>query len=196
MHGSYKHTSQHWNAADTKRSFWATTLEGLLIHICFFFKVMQIFCAAAVRVVNANKTLFLFQRMTDKCFKKCIGKPGSTLDNSEQVCTGWVASVMPCCPEQRSDHVLRKEGITKVLQGSKAYLTGAFEWGKRKNIRCCWGTASSCRIIYQVYRRIRWTNMYPLLSLHQCLVSRLELIWVGLSLCRNAPCMHIYIYIY
>lgn len=24
--------------------------------------------------------------MTDKCFKKCIGKPGGTLDNSEQVC--------------------------------------------------------------------------------------------------------------
>lgn len=23
--------------------------------------------------------------MTDKCFKKCVGKPGSTLDNSEQV---------------------------------------------------------------------------------------------------------------
>lgn len=30
---------------------------------------------------------FVFQRMTDKCFKKCIGKPGSSLDNSEQVCT-------------------------------------------------------------------------------------------------------------
>lgn len=27
----------------------------------------------------------MFQRMTDKCFKKCIGKPGSSLDNSEQV---------------------------------------------------------------------------------------------------------------
>lgn len=31
--------------------------------------------------------IFVFQRMTDKCFKKCIGKPGSSLDNSEQVCT-------------------------------------------------------------------------------------------------------------
>lgn len=31
--------------------------------------------------------VFVFQRMTDKCFKKCIGKPGSSLDNSEQVCT-------------------------------------------------------------------------------------------------------------
>lgn len=29
----------------------------------------------------------VFQRMTDKCFKKCIGKPGSSLDNSEQVHT-------------------------------------------------------------------------------------------------------------
>ena len=27
----------------------------------------------------------VLQRMTDKCFKKCIGKPGSNLDNSEQV---------------------------------------------------------------------------------------------------------------
>lgn len=25
------------------------------------------------------------QRMTDKCFRKCIGKPGGSLDNSEQV---------------------------------------------------------------------------------------------------------------
>uniref|UniRef100_A0A8C0QR53 Mitochondrial import inner membrane translocase subunit n=2 Tax=Chelonoidis abingdonii TaxID=106734 RepID=A0A8C0QR53_CHEAB len=26
------------------------------------------------------------QRMTDKCFRKCVGKPGSSLDNSEQKC--------------------------------------------------------------------------------------------------------------
>ncbi|XP_010154510.1 PREDICTED: mitochondrial import inner membrane translocase subunit Tim13, partial [Eurypyga helias] len=26
------------------------------------------------------------QRMTDKCFRKCIGKPGGALDNSEQKC--------------------------------------------------------------------------------------------------------------
>uniref|UniRef100_A0A663MLK0 Mitochondrial import inner membrane translocase subunit n=1 Tax=Athene cunicularia TaxID=194338 RepID=A0A663MLK0_ATHCN len=25
-------------------------------------------------------------RMTDKCFRKCIGKPGGALDNSEQKC--------------------------------------------------------------------------------------------------------------
>uniref|UniRef100_A0A3B1JPV0 Mitochondrial import inner membrane translocase subunit n=1 Tax=Astyanax mexicanus TaxID=7994 RepID=A0A3B1JPV0_ASTMX len=35
-----------------------------------------------IAVANAQE---LLQRMTDKCFKKCIGKPGSTLDNSEQV---------------------------------------------------------------------------------------------------------------
>uniref|UniRef100_A0A3Q4HIL0 Mitochondrial import inner membrane translocase subunit n=1 Tax=Neolamprologus brichardi TaxID=32507 RepID=A0A3Q4HIL0_NEOBR len=34
-----------------------------------------------IAVANAQE---LLQRMTDKCFKKCIGKPGSTLDNSEQ----------------------------------------------------------------------------------------------------------------
>lgn len=27
----------------------------------------------------------MFQRLTDKCFRKCIDKPGGTLDNSEQV---------------------------------------------------------------------------------------------------------------
>ncbi|XP_040485705.1 mitochondrial import inner membrane translocase subunit Tim13 isoform X2 [Ursus maritimus] len=26
------------------------------------------------------------KRMTDKCFRKCIGKPGGSLDNSEQKC--------------------------------------------------------------------------------------------------------------
>lgn len=36
-----------------------------------------------IAVANAQE---LLQRMTDKCFKKCIGKPGSTLDNSEQKC--------------------------------------------------------------------------------------------------------------
>ncbi|KAK3096992.1 hypothetical protein FSP39_005472 [Pinctada imbricata] len=28
----------------------------------------------------------LLQRMSDKCFKKCVTKPGSSLDNSEQKC--------------------------------------------------------------------------------------------------------------
>ncbi len=32
-----------------------------------------------------NRMCPTLQRMTDKCFKKCIGKPGNTLDNSEQV---------------------------------------------------------------------------------------------------------------
>ncbi|XP_037530605.1 mitochondrial import inner membrane translocase subunit Tim13-like [Nematolebias whitei] len=38
-----------------------------------------------VQIVAANAQELL-QRMTDKCFKKCIGKPGSSLDNSEQKC--------------------------------------------------------------------------------------------------------------
>lgn len=38
----------------------------------------------------------MFQRMTEKCFKKCIGKPGSTLDNSEQVCRAMHAEVCRC----------------------------------------------------------------------------------------------------
>uniref|UniRef100_A0A8V1ADI7 Mitochondrial import inner membrane translocase subunit n=1 Tax=Gallus gallus TaxID=9031 RepID=A0A8V1ADI7_CHICK len=35
-----------------------------------------------IAVANAQE---LLQRMTDKCFRKCIGKPGGALDNSEQV---------------------------------------------------------------------------------------------------------------
>ncbi|NXC47725.1 TI13A translocase, partial [Penelope pileata] len=34
-----------------------------------------------IAVANAQE---LLQRMTDKCFRKCIGKPGGGLDNSEQ----------------------------------------------------------------------------------------------------------------
>lgn len=33
------------------------------------------------------------QRMTDKCFRKCIGKPGGSLDNSEQVRPARLAGV-------------------------------------------------------------------------------------------------------
>lgn len=29
--------------------------------------------------------LFFFQKMSEKCFKKCVTKPGTSLDNSEQV---------------------------------------------------------------------------------------------------------------
>uniref|UniRef100_A0A8C5P6T1 Translocase of inner mitochondrial membrane 13 n=1 Tax=Leptobrachium leishanense TaxID=445787 RepID=A0A8C5P6T1_9ANUR len=36
-----------------------------------------------IAVANAQE---LLQRMTEKCFRKCIGKPGSSLDNSEQKC--------------------------------------------------------------------------------------------------------------
>ncbi|XP_001364576.1 mitochondrial import inner membrane translocase subunit Tim13 [Petaurus breviceps papuanus] len=36
-----------------------------------------------IAVANAQE---LLQRMTNKCFRKCIGKPGSSLDNSEQKC--------------------------------------------------------------------------------------------------------------
>ncbi|XP_064473039.1 mitochondrial import inner membrane translocase subunit Tim13-like [Ornithodoros turicata] len=36
-----------------------------------------------IAVANAQE---LLQKMTEKCFKKCVGKPGSSLDNSEQKC--------------------------------------------------------------------------------------------------------------
>jgi len=36
-----------------------------------------------IALVNAQE---LLSKMTDKCFKKCIVKPGSNLDGSEQKC--------------------------------------------------------------------------------------------------------------
>lgn len=36
-----------------------------------------------IAVANAQE---LLQKMTEKCFKKCISKPGTSLDNSEQKC--------------------------------------------------------------------------------------------------------------
>jgi import inner membrane translocase subunit TIM13 len=36
-----------------------------------------------IAVANAQE---LLTKMTEKCFKKCINKPGSSLDNSEQKC--------------------------------------------------------------------------------------------------------------
>ncbi|XP_054752599.2 mitochondrial import inner membrane translocase subunit Tim13-like [Lytechinus pictus] len=38
---------------------------------------------AQIALANAQE---LLQKMTDKCFKKCVNKPGTTLDNSEQKC--------------------------------------------------------------------------------------------------------------
>ncbi|CAG5126760.1 unnamed protein product [Candidula unifasciata] len=36
-----------------------------------------------IALANAQE---LLQRMSEKCYKKCIVKPGTTLDNSEQKC--------------------------------------------------------------------------------------------------------------
>ncbi|KAH8388915.1 hypothetical protein KR215_006320 [Drosophila sulfurigaster] len=36
-----------------------------------------------IALANAQEML---SKMTDKCFKKCINKPGKALDNSEQRC--------------------------------------------------------------------------------------------------------------
>ncbi|KAJ9592693.1 hypothetical protein L9F63_015637 [Diploptera punctata] len=36
-----------------------------------------------IAVANAQE---LLTKMTEKCFKKCINKPGTTLDSSEQKC--------------------------------------------------------------------------------------------------------------
>lgn len=36
-----------------------------------------------IAVANAQEIL---QKMSDKCFRKCVAKPGTSLDNSEQKC--------------------------------------------------------------------------------------------------------------
>ncbi|XP_030379630.1 mitochondrial import inner membrane translocase subunit Tim13 [Scaptodrosophila lebanonensis] len=36
-----------------------------------------------IQVANAQE---LLTKMTEKCFKKCVGKPGTSLDSSEQKC--------------------------------------------------------------------------------------------------------------
>jgi mitochondrial import inner membrane translocase subunit TIM13 len=38
------------------------------------------FCITFLQV-----SILYLQKMTEKCFKKCIGKPGTVLDSSEQV---------------------------------------------------------------------------------------------------------------
>ncbi|KAF8564286.1 hypothetical protein P879_11236 [Paragonimus westermani] len=40
---------------------------------------------AEVALVSAQE---LLQKMSDKCFEKCVTKPGTTLDSSEQKCVG------------------------------------------------------------------------------------------------------------
>jgi len=35
--------------------------------------------------LNVTSFYVYLQKMTEKCFKKCIGKPGTSLDSSEQV---------------------------------------------------------------------------------------------------------------
>lgn len=40
--------------------------------------------------------------MTDKCFRKCIGKPGGSLDNSEQVRRVGPRGGKYACADQRA----------------------------------------------------------------------------------------------
>ncbi|KAK2153121.1 hypothetical protein LSH36_306g01050 [Paralvinella palmiformis] len=47
-------------------AFWTNVLESVRLLLTF------------------NALSFLFQKMTDKCYRKCIHKPGTSLDNSEQ----------------------------------------------------------------------------------------------------------------
>nr|CAH8862081.1 unnamed protein product [Trichobilharzia regenti] len=40
---------------------------------------------AEVALASARE---LLEKMSDKCFEKCVSKPGTSLDNSEQKCIG------------------------------------------------------------------------------------------------------------
>lgn len=51
-------------------------------------RVSSVTCVQVrLEVIGKFKTIFgLLQKMTEKCFKKCVSKPGTSLDSSEQVC--------------------------------------------------------------------------------------------------------------
>lgn len=59
----------------------------LLESLVPFFATTLIMCAFHYIDVKVMKLFCLFQEVTDKCFKKCISKPGTSLDNYQKV---WV----------------------------------------------------------------------------------------------------------
>lgn len=74
------------------------------------------------------------QRMTDKCFRKCIGKPGGSLDNSEQVRPsgpGWVAVGRGGSQAGTGEGSLRMHGLTGRCGGTAARAQSAARgWGR------------------------------------------------------------------
>lgn len=68
------------------------------------------------------------QRMTDKCFRKCIGKPGGSLDNSEQVNAGGRRGRGPGPGGEVSAHA---RGLTGRRDGAAARAQSAAGVGGR-----------------------------------------------------------------
>jgi len=68
---------------------------------------------AQIAVANAQE---LLQKMSDKCFRKCVPKPGSTLDSSEQKC------VAMCMDRYMDTWNIVSRAYTQRLQREKGRL--------------------------------------------------------------------------
>lgn len=68
-----------------------------------------------IAVANAQE---LLSKMSDKCFKKCIYKPGASLDNSEQKC------IAMCMDRYMDAWNLVSESYTKRLSQEHAGAGG------------------------------------------------------------------------
>ena len=47
---------------------------------------MSCVCTGFVQEYEANMMQDIYNQITQKCFQKCIGKPGDRLDKEEQKC--------------------------------------------------------------------------------------------------------------
>ncbi|KAG7200925.1 hypothetical protein KM043_003286 [Ampulex compressa] len=66
-----------------------------------------------IAIANAQE---LLSKMTEKCFKKCIGKPGTSLDTTEQKC------VAMCMDRYMDAFTLVSKAYSKRLQRERAKM--------------------------------------------------------------------------
>ncbi|KAG8003695.1 Mitochondrial import inner membrane translocase subunit Tim13-A [Nibea albiflora] len=110
-----------------------------------------------IAVANAQE---LLQRMTDKCFKKCIGKPGSSLDNSEQKCIAM-------CMDRYMDawNTVSRTYNSRITEGKSSHVNIPFVILPFLRLPACsekdhtWKSEA-------VYRRVTAAAHHQLLSLY------------------------------
>uniref|UniRef100_UPI00358F0AE2 mitochondrial import inner membrane translocase subunit Tim13 isoform X2 n=1 Tax=Myxine glutinosa TaxID=7769 RepID=UPI00358F0AE2 len=79
-----------------------------------------------VQIAMAN-VQELIERVTDKCFKKCIGKPGTSLDNTEQISLSFA---------KRMHHHRHPEQTTNSFPTAHACLSD--DANSRNASQCAW----------------------------------------------------------